>query len=101
MNFFSRVRKPGVFAALILTLVLSSAFVPLSAGGSSARSSCAGTYSKEILYYSDATYTNQVGTGVIYCNGRSTLTGTSTQYREETILDVCCGDPGGNGCVPC
>jgi hypothetical protein len=101
MNFFSRVKKPFVFAALVLTLVLSSAFIPLNAGGSSARSSCAGTYSKEIRYYSNAAHTQQVGTGMIYCNGTGTLTGTSTAYREEDILDICCDDPGGNSCVPC
>jgi hypothetical protein len=100
MNLFSKTKKPFVFASLTLALVLSSAFIPLNAGGVSG-TYCGVRYAKEILYYSDATYTNHVGTGYIYCNGTSTLDGTSTAYRQETILDVCCGDPGGNGCVPC
>lgn len=100
MKLFFRMKKPFVFASLILTLVLSSAFIPLNAGGVSS-SYCRIRYAKEILYYSDASYSNHVGTGMIYCNGTSTLSGTSTAYRQETILDVCCADPGGNGCVPC
>jgi hypothetical protein len=98
MNLFSRLGKPFVFASLTLTLVLSSAFLPLTVGVASS-TSCPTMYSKEIRYYSDATYTNQVGTGMIYCNGRGTLSGTSTPYRQEDILDVCCSDP--YGCVPC
>jgi hypothetical protein len=100
MSLFFRTKKRFIFASLTLGLVLSSAFIPLNAGGVS-RTYCSVRYAKEILYYSDATYTNHVGTGMIYCNGSSTLDGTSTAYRQETILDVCCGDPGGNGCVPC
>ncbi|HEY9402371.1 MAG TPA: hypothetical protein VIQ24_06735 [Pyrinomonadaceae bacterium] len=65
------------------------------------RTYCSTVYAKEILYYSDASYTNHVGTGMIYCNGSSTLDGTSTPYRQENIMDVCCRDPGWNGCVPC
>lgn len=99
MKLFPGTKKPFVFASLTLALVLSSAFVPLTAGVVRP-AGCAGMYSKEILYYSDASYTNHVGTGMIYCNG-STLEGQSTRYRQETILDICCSDPGGNGCVPC
>jgi hypothetical protein len=99
MNLLSKIRKPFVFAALTLALVLSSAFIPLSAG-SVGPAGCV-MYSKEIRYYSDATYTDQVGTGMIYCNGTGTLTGTSSAYRQEEILDVCCRQPGTNSCVPC
>jgi hypothetical protein len=94
------VKKSFIFAALTLASVLSSAFVPLNAVGVNG-AYCGVRYAKEILYYSDASYSNHVGTGMIYCNGRSTLEGTSTPYRQETITDICCGDPGGNGCVPC
>ena len=100
MKLFFRAKKRFVFASLTLALVLSSAFIPLNAGGISGNY-CGVRYAKEILYYSDASYTNHVGTGMIYCNGSSTLDGTSTAYRQETITDVCCEDPGWNGCVPC
>ncbi|HZH31320.1 MAG TPA: hypothetical protein VEY11_11210 [Pyrinomonadaceae bacterium] len=90
MNLFSKVKKPFVFAALTLTVVLSSAFIPLNAAGADA-AVCRTRYAKEITYYSDASYTEQVGVGNIYCNGTGTLDGTSTQYSQEQITDVCCG----------
>jgi len=90
MNLFSKVRKQFVLAALLAGLVLSSAFLPSSDGGVRATSAYP-RYEKEIIYYSDASFTNHVGTGHIYCNGRGTLEGTSTQYRMEEILNVCCG----------
>lgn len=98
MNTFSRMRRGLIFATVLLTLVLSGATVPPSKVSSK---SAYPLYSKEITYYSNASYSQVVGVGVIYCNGTSTLTGTSTQYRTEEILDVCCPDPGGNGGVPC
>jgi len=98
MNRFSRVRRALVFASVISALLLSGAFAP--SGKVNSRAAYP-RYSKEIVYYSDASYTTEVGVGYIYCNGRSTLEGTSTQYRIEQILDVCCADPGGNGGVPC
>lgn len=106
MSLFSRARRRFVFAAVTLTLLLSGAFLPPSGGGHTlvVSSALAGTsyrYSKEIRYYSDATYTNQVGTGMIYCNGTGTLDGQSTAYRQEDIIDICCRDPGGNSWVPC
>ncbi len=99
MNLFSQLRKPFVFSALTLALMLSSAFLPPRTGDAS--SIACPLYAKEIRYYSDASYSYQVGTGYIYCNGSSTLDGTSTPYRQEDILDVCCRDPGNNACVPC
>jgi len=92
MKQFSRVIKPLIFATVPLTLVLSSAFLPSRAVSATASYP---TYSKEITYYSDAGHTNYVGTGMIYCNGRGTLTGTSSPYHTEEIIDVCCGS------VPC
>ena len=96
MNLFSRAKKLFVFAAFVLTLMLSGFFHPSSSGVYMHEASAAPAarpyvyYSEEIDYYSDASYTTQVGTGVIYCNGHSTLTGHSTQYRIETQLDTCC-----------
>lgn len=98
MRLFSRVKKQFVFAALVLTLLLSGAFLPSSTGGWASVVSAsvrAVRYSKEITYYNNAAHTTVVGTGMIYCNGSSTLDGTSTPYRTEEILDVCCGS------VPC
>jgi hypothetical protein len=90
MNLIAKAKSLLVFAALPLTLVLSSAFI--SSNNGQVRATAAyPLYEKEITYYSDASYTNHVGTGHIYCNGRSTLTGTSTQYYTEDIQNVCCG----------
>lgn len=80
MELFSTVKKPFDFAALTLALVLSSAFLPLTAG-SVGPAGCV-LYAKEIRYYNDSSYTEQVGTGMIYCNGTSTLDGSRTPYRH-------------------
>ena len=82
---------------IALTLMIGGAVLP-SRKVSSTRASCAGA-EKEITYYSDASYTQVVGTGHIYCNGRGTLSGTSSPYHTEEILNVCCASH--NGCVPC
>lgn len=98
MKLFSRAGKPLVYAALVLTLLLSGAFLPSSSGGWASVVSAsvkAVRYSKEITYYNNAAHSTVVGTGMIYCNGSSTLDGTSTPYHTEEILDVCCGS------VPC
>jgi hypothetical protein len=80
-----------------LALMIGGAVLP-SRKVSSSRASCVGA-EKEITYYSDATYSQVVGTGHIFCNGRGTLDGTSTPYHTEEILNTCCPDR--NGCVPC
>jgi len=95
MNLLSRVSRSFIFAALPLALVLSGAFLPSSGGGYvpgvSSTSAAGVRYSKNIYYYDNPDFTCLVGTGSIYCNGSSTLEGTSTQYYQEEILDVCCG----------
>jgi hypothetical protein len=92
-----------MFAALLLALVLSGAFLPSRDGGYvpgvSSTSAAGVRYSKNIYYYDSPDFTNHVGTGTIYCNGSSTLEGTSTPYYQEEILDVCCYYAGGS--VPC
>ena len=90
MKLLAQVRRPFVLAALLLALVLSSALLPSPGGGVNATSAYP-RYEKEIIYYSDASLTTQVGTGHIYCNGRGTLDGTSSPYYTEEILNVCCG----------
>ena len=89
MKLLTQVRKPFVLAALLLALVLSSALLPPKGGVNATVAYL--RYEKEISYYSDASFTTQVGTGHIYCNGRGTLDGTSTPYYTEEILNVCCG----------
>jgi hypothetical protein len=91
MNAFSRVTRRFVFAAT-LALLLSGAFLPPNKVSSRPAYTM---YEKEITYYSDPGHTQYVGTGHIYCNGRGTLTGTSSPYYTEDILNVCCGS------VPC
>lgn len=93
MKTFSRVRRALVFASVILTVVLSGALEPANSVNSTTAYKV--YYAKEITYYSDASKTTEVGIGYIYCNGTSTLEGTSTRYRTEVIIDVCCGG------VPC
>ena len=78
--------------AAVLGLMTLGAFLPSSNSTANARIIM---YEKEITYYSDASMTNIVGYGHIYCNGRGTLDGTSSPYHTEEILNVCCGS------VPC
>ena len=92
MNLLSRITRRFVFAA-ILSLLLLGALLPLNGGGYTRRVSATAAYGyeEEITYYSDPGLTNYVGTGHIYCNGRGTLTGTSSPYHTEEILNTCCG----------
>jgi hypothetical protein len=96
MNLFARIMRRFVFAAT-LALLLLGAFLPLSGDGYTRGVSATVVYGYEklIKYYSDPGLTHQVGTRHIYCNGRGTLTGTTSPYYTEVILNVCCGD------VPC
>ena len=97
MNLFSRITRRFVFAATLALLLLGT-LLPLSGGGYTRAvraTSAYPMYEKEITYYSDPGLTNYVGTGHIYCNGRGTLTGTSSPYHTDDILNVCCYD------VPC
>lgn len=89
MHLFSSLKKPFVFAALTVALLLASALLPSRAGRVNATAAYV-RYSEEITYYSDPGHTHYVGTGIIYCNGRSTLTGKSSPYHTEEELDVCC-----------
>jgi hypothetical protein len=96
MNRFRRAIRRGVFAAS-LALILTAFLIP-----SSRVSSSAAFYSYQITYYSDSTYTQEIGSRYVDCNGRSRdFTGSSSPYQQSEIIDVCCRDPGGNGWVPC
>ena len=96
MNRFRRVMRRAVFAAS-LALILTFALMP-----SGRVSSSTAYYSYLITYYSDATYTQEVGSRYVDCNGHSVyLDGQSSPYQQSEIVDVCCRDPGGNGWVPC
>ena len=92
MNLLSRITRRFVFAAT-LSLLLLGALLPLNGGGYTRRVSATAAYGyeEEITYYSDPDLTNYVGTGHIYCNGRGTLTGTSSPYHTEEVLNTCCG----------
>ena len=96
MNRFRRAIRRAVFAAS-LALMLTAALIP-----SSSVTSSAAYYSYQITYYSDATYTQVVGSRYVDCNGISReFTGSSSSYQQSEIMDVCCRDTGGNGWVPC
>lgn len=93
MNLLARIPRRFVFAAT-LSLLLLGALLPLGGGGYTREVSATVAYPMyelEITYYSDPQLTNYVGTGHIYCNGRGTLSGTSSPYYTEDILNVCCG----------
>jgi len=93
MNRFARLTRRLVFAATLAVLLLG-AFLPLGGGGYTRKVSAYG-YEEEITYYSDPELTNYVGTVHTYCNGRCTITGTTSPYYTEDVLNVCCGT------VPC
>ena len=96
MNRFRRATSRIVFA-VSLALLLTVALMP-----SGRVSSSTASYSYQITYYSDATYTQEVGSRFVDCNGHGgTLEGSSSPYQQSEIIDVCCRDPGGNGWVPC
>jgi len=96
MNRFRRATRRIVFA-VSLALLLTVALMP-----SGRVSSSTAYYSYQITYYSDATYTQEVGSRFVDCNGHGgTLEGSSSPYQQSEIIDVCCRDPGGNGWVPC
>jgi uncharacterized protein CbrC (UPF0167 family) len=78
-----------------MALILTVALMP-----SGRVSSSSARYSYHITYYSDATYTTEVGSREVDCNGHSTyFTGTATAYQQSEIEDVCC--PWAGGWVPC
>ena len=92
MNLISRLRKPFVLAALVLSLMLSSSFLPSNSDGSTTEACAVGySYSRIITYYSDATYTTEVGWRYIGCNGRATTTGITSPYFTTENINVCCG----------
>jgi len=92
MNLLSRIPRRFVFAAT-LSLLMLGALLPLNGGGYTPKANATVAYpmyEEEITYYSDPGLTNYCGTGHIYCNGRGTLTGTSSPYHTEEVLNVCC-----------
>jgi hypothetical protein len=95
MNLSSKAKRVAVFAALTLTLTLSSASLPRGGGVFKCEPGSASAAShrlRVVWYYSDATYTTHVGTGKFYCNGTAGLTGRSTPYRIEVLNEPCCGN---------
>lgn len=94
MNLLSRLRKPFVFAVLVSTLMLSSAFLPSNRGGS-ALEACAASgynYSRIYTYYNDAAHTTEVGWRYINCAGRvESSSGITSPYYTYENINVCCG----------
>jgi hypothetical protein len=95
MNLLSKAKRVAVFAALTLTLTLSSSSLPRGAGvfkcepGSA---SAAARRLRVVWYYTDATYTTRCGVGTFRCDGTAGLTGCSTPYRKEVLNEPCCGN---------
>ena len=92
----SKVTRRFLLAA-VLGLMTLGVLLPSGSGDYTSKVSAAPMYGNEleITFYSDASLTTVVGIRHIYCNGRGTLTGTSSPYYTEEILNVCCGS------VPC
>ena len=94
MNRFRRAMRRAVFAAS-LALILTVALLP-----SGKVSSSTAYYSYIITYYSDASYTQEVGSRYVNCNGQSEyLEGHTSSYQQSEIVDVCCRYA--KGWVPC
>jgi hypothetical protein len=55
-------------------------------------------YSENIVYFSDATMTEQVGDEFIPCSGSSQLSGVRTAYSQVVSQEPCNG--GGYECPP-
>jgi hypothetical protein len=95
MNLLSKAKRLIAFAAVTLTLMLSSVSLPQSASifntEPSTTSAAARRY-RVVWYYSDAAHTTRVGIGTFRCNGTSGLTGRSTPFSEEVVNEPCCGD---------
>jgi hypothetical protein len=93
MKLLAKTMRLVAFTTLTLTLTLSSGFFSRSIDRSNfgdAQASAALPRFRIIHYYSDANRTNHVGTGIFYCNGRSTLSGRSTPYSKEMVNEPCC-----------
>src|SRR2546423_3962991 len=94
MNRFRRATRRIVFA-VSLALLLTVALMP-----SGRVSSSTAYYSYQITYYSDATYTQEVGSRFVDCNGHGgTLVRGSSSYQQSGIIYACCRDPRGHGSV--
>ena len=86
MNLLSKAKKVAAFAMLTLTLTLSTASFP-QGGALRVETSSASAAQRMLIvraYFSDATFTTHVGTGVFRCDGSSSLVGRSTPYYRES-----------------
>jgi hypothetical protein len=95
MNLFSKAKRLAAFAAITLTLTLSSASIPQNSGMfkfEAGSTSAAARRFRVVWYYSDATHTTRVGIGTFRCNGTSGLTGRSTPFSVEIVNEPCCGN---------
>jgi hypothetical protein len=89
MNLISRVKRPLALVALVLTLVLSGAFLPTNRVASTA--TCP-RFSTLVHYYSDANHTTEVGERYFKCDGTATyIYGVGSPYYDSEVVDVCCG----------
>ena len=94
MNLLSNAKRVAAFAALTLTLTLSSVSIPQNIGSLKfgvGSTSAAVRFQVIRVYFSDATFTTHVGTGVFRCDGSSSLIGRSTPYFRES-KEPCCGN---------
>jgi hypothetical protein len=87
MRLTAGVMKRFVFVAL----VIGGAALPPGSVSSGAYPH----YEEAITYYSDASYSQVVGTAYVACNGLCTQQGTTSPFEIEEYLDPCCGG------VPC
>lgn len=74
-----------------MKLKKSLTILALAASAIVAAQAYAATFFDVYTYYSDATYSVEVGTLTRHCNGKNTISGTATSYRILTERERCCG----------
>ena len=74
-----------------LALVSSLTISTLVAGGF-ATHAIAATFYTDVIYYSDASYTSEVGETITFCNRKRTSWGTTTVYKR-TVEQYNCAFP--------
>ena len=93
MNLLSKAKRVAAFAALTLTLALSTASIPHGVNVfkfAPCSTSAAENMFREFHYFSDATHTTHVGTRIFRCDGTSVLFGQSTQFSQLVYISPCC-----------
>lgn len=85
----NRLTQGVAITVFTLALAMFTFSVPLSRGSTSKEKVVLPACSSTTEYYSDATYTTQVGFKSILCNGQVVSGGTVTSYKITYIDGAC------------